>query len=105
MAAPYSIDLREKVLTKYESGDYTQEEIANLFSIGISSVKRWLKKKRETGDIGVSKGKRGRIAKIDELGLKTIAELVEDNNSITLEELSELYLCTRQNYRHTNPIS
>ena len=51
MAAPYSIDLREKVLTKYESGDYAQEEIATLFSIGISSIKRWLKKKRETGNI------------------------------------------------------
>ncbi len=53
MAAPYSLDLREKVVEKYNNGNLTQEEVGNIFQIGISTIKRWLKKYRETGDLTV----------------------------------------------------
>ena len=39
MAAPYSLDLRKKVVEKYNNGNITQEEIGNIFQIGISTKK------------------------------------------------------------------
>ena len=91
MAAPYSIDLREKIIEQYDDGNYTQVEISNIFGISISTFKRWLKKKRETGALHPETGNKGRPSKIDALGLETIKRAVEFNNSITLAELSSIY--------------
>jgi len=45
MGAYYSVDLREKVINKYNEGTLTQDELSELFS--ISTIKRWLKLLRE----------------------------------------------------------
>lgn len=91
MAAPYSLDLREKVVEKYNNGNITQEEIGNIFQIGISTIKRWLKKYRETGDLNPNYDKQGRPTRINERGLETISKAIEINNTITLEDLSNIY--------------
>ena len=91
MAAPYSLDLREKVVEKYNKGNVTQEEVGNIFQIGISTIKRWLKKYRETGDLNPNYDKQGRPNRINELGLETISKAIEINNTITLEDLSNIY--------------
>lgn len=41
MTAPYSVDLRERVINLKLTGEYTNEEIAELLSISISSVKKY----------------------------------------------------------------
>lgn len=91
MAAPYSLDLREKVIGKYNNGNITQEEVSNIFQIGLSTIKRWLKKYRETGDLNPNYEKQGRPARIDERGLKTISNAIKINNTITLKYLSNIY--------------
>lgn len=92
MAAPYSIDLRESIVEQYNAGDYTQEELTSIFGISISTLKRWLKKHRETGNLDPILEKEGRPAKIDNKGLETIQQAVKSNNAITLADLSALYL-------------
>ena len=42
-------DLRKKVVAKYNTGQFTQEDISNIFDIGTSTIKRWLKLEREIG--------------------------------------------------------
>ena len=92
MAAPYSIDLREKIVEQYNVGDYTQEEVTSIFGISISTLKRWLKKQRESGNLHPRKGLKGRPAKIDDVGLHTIKKAVKANNAITLVDLSDIYI-------------
>jgi len=90
--APYSLDLRERVVLQYSSGEFTQEEISELFGISSSTIKRWLRRQRETDDLSPIKGNNGRPAKIDSRGLLMLEEAVKENNTITLDALSKLYL-------------
>lgn len=91
MPAPYSLDLRIKVIEQYNSGNVTQEEASNIFQIGTSTIKRWLKKYKETGNLLPSYENQGRPSRIDENGLATIKQAINTNNNITLEDLSAIY--------------
>ena len=47
---PYSKDLRIRVLAAVDGGT-PREEVAKTFSVSVPSIKRWLKRRRETGDL------------------------------------------------------
>src|SRR5436305_669728 len=47
---PYSKDLRIRVLAAVD-GRTPREEVARTFSVSLPSIKRWLKRRRETGDV------------------------------------------------------
>ena len=47
----YSKDLRVKVLEAVDRG-MPREEVARVFGISLPSIKRWLKRRRETGGVG-----------------------------------------------------
>jgi len=46
----YSLDLREKVLRAVDQG-YPRAEIVKLFGVSLATIKRYLKQRRETGDV------------------------------------------------------
>jgi len=48
---PYSQDLRERVIAAVEAGEYTQAEIADLYSLSQSTVEKWVRRKRDTGRV------------------------------------------------------
>jgi transposase len=50
----YSKDLRLKVLSAIDRG-IPRKEVADLFGVSLSTIKRWLKKRRQTGDVNVEK--------------------------------------------------
>ncbi len=50
MTAPYSMDLRERALTRKAAGE-TNREIAAALMISPSCVSKWTKRKRETGSL------------------------------------------------------
>ncbi len=50
---PYSKDLRLKVLDAADRG-MVRKEVAEVFGISLASVKRWLKRRRETGEVEAS---------------------------------------------------
>lgn len=47
---PYSKDLRLKVLAAVDRG-MDRGEVAGVFGVSLASIKRWLKTRRETGDV------------------------------------------------------
>ena len=49
MGRPYSMDLRERVISRYPRSDVTMLEVAEQFDIGIAKVNRWLRRTREEG--------------------------------------------------------
>jgi transposase len=46
----YSKDLRLKVLDAVDRG-MPREEVARIFGSALPSIKRWLKRRRETGEV------------------------------------------------------
>ena len=50
MAKPYSVDLRERVVTAIEKGGLSRREAASRFGVGISTV-TWVRRFRRTGSV------------------------------------------------------
>lgn len=50
----YSKDLRLKVLSAIDRG-IPRREVADLFGVSLSSIKRWLNRRRQTGDVNIHK--------------------------------------------------
>ncbi len=83
MAAPYSDDLRDRVLGAYDRGMATKQ-IAEIFQVSPAWARRVKQLRRETGRVRPlpQGGKRGR--KIDR---QVLAGLVAAQPDLTLEEL------------------
>jgi len=47
---PYSKDLRMRVLAAVDRGA-PREEVARTFSVSVPTIKRWLRRRRETGGV------------------------------------------------------
>ena len=47
---PYSKDLRLRALAAFDGG-MPREEIARTFSVSVPTIKRWLRRRRETGGV------------------------------------------------------
>jgi transposase len=47
---PYSKDSRLRVLAAVDAGT-PREKVAKTFSVSMPTIKRWLKRRRETGDV------------------------------------------------------
>jgi transposase len=47
---PYSKDSRLRVLAAVDAG-IPREKVAKTFSVSMPTIKRWLKRRRETGDV------------------------------------------------------
>jgi len=85
----YSQDLRQRVLRAVDAGQ-TQTEIAKTFAVSPATIKRYLKRRRETGQV-LAKAIPGRPAKKGaalEAGLLTQLEAHPD---ATLEEHARLW--------------
>jgi transposase len=50
---PYSKDLRLKALDAVDGG-MPREEVARVFGISVPSIKRWLRRRKEAGDVASS---------------------------------------------------
>jgi transposase len=50
----YSKDLRLKVLAAIDRG-IPRKEVAELFGVSLSTIKRWLKRRRLTGEVNIYK--------------------------------------------------
>ncbi len=55
MAKPYSIDLRERVVSAVEKGGLSRHQAAARFELGVSTVIKWVRRFRETGTMAPGK--------------------------------------------------
>ena len=89
MPAPYSIDLRQRVINAYEAQEGSQRQIAQRFQVSHSFVKRLIYRYRETGTIEPKSHGGGAIAIIKKSELKQIEQLVNEQPDALLRELCE----------------
>src|SRR3954467_1581998 len=82
---PYSKDLRLRVLAAAVDAGKPREEVAKTFSVSMPTIKRWLKRRRETGDVE-PKPIPGRPAGKGALFQSWVPKPLEANDGLTLEE-------------------
>jgi len=86
---PYSKDLRIRVLAAVDGGT-PREVVAKTFRVSMPTIKRWLKRRRETGDVS-PKPIPGRTP-LKAAALKEwLPEHLEANPDLTLEEHREAF--------------
>ena len=83
----YSKDLRLRVLAAVDAGK-SREEVAKTFSVSVPTIKRWLKRRRETGDVQPEPIP-GRPARKGAMLREWLPEHLEANDDLTLEEHRE----------------
>ena len=86
---PYSKDLRLRVLSAVDSGK-PREEIAKTFSVSMPTIKRWLKRRRETGDVE-PRAIPGRPSRKGTMLEEWLPHHLEANDDLTLEEHREAF--------------
>jgi transposase len=87
----YSKDLRVRAVDAVERG-IPRREVVEAFSISLTTLKRWLKTRREGRDLspGTSTGRRRRIlATLEEK--EALWEQLEENDDATLEHHCDLW--------------
>ena len=87
----YSKDLRIRALAAVDRG-IPRREVVEIFAIFLTTLKRWLKMRREGMDLspGVSTGRRRRILATPE-EKKALWEQLEENDDATLQRHCELW--------------
>jgi transposase len=75
----YSVDLRERVIKSWENGR-AQRWIAREFTIGLSTIKRWIKVYQETGSVEPRHQERMKplIKESDLVALQTMVDVDPD---------------------------
>ena len=86
---PYSKDLRVRVLAAVDRG-VPREEVTKTFSVSMPTIKRWLKRRRETGDVE-PKAIPGRPSRKGEMLQSWLPKHLETNDDLTLEEHREAF--------------
>lgn len=88
MAAPYSEDLRRKVVQACERGTQSQREVAELFNVSLSFVESLLRQyRRSGGELVPRRRKCGRHELLDDGCREQICQWLEKQPDLTLKEL------------------
>ena len=85
MGKPYSNDLRERVVAAIEAG-HTRVEVAELYSMALSTVGGFIKRKRETGSVRPDKFGGYKTFALEDHTAR-VKELVAEQPDSTLAEL------------------
>src|SRR4029453_4447752 len=86
---PYSKDLRLRVLSAVDAG-MPREEVAKTFSVSMPTIKRWLRRRRETGEVE-PRAIPGRPSRKGTLLKEWLPNPLESNDDLTLEEHREAF--------------
>jgi len=82
-----SLDLRERIVSSYDHGEGTREEIAHRFRVSLGMVKKLLQQRRRTGDIAPRHHCAGRKPMIVAAHRSQLRALLAKKSDLTLKEL------------------
>lgn len=88
MPQPYSIDLRQRVVEAYRSGQGSFAEVAKQFSVGEATVNRWVSLLRRTGSLAPMPATGGQPSKLDGEALDAVHILVLEKPDIIEREIA-----------------
>jgi transposase len=85
----YSLDLRQHVVAAVERGEGTVAEVAELFGVGTTFIKKMLRLHRAGADLAPKPHGGGHTPRLDEKQLAKLKAHVKAHNDLTLNELRE----------------
>lgn len=85
--ASYSLDLRSRVVAKYDDG-ISAEDVGALFSVHPNTVRRWAKRRDEVGHFEDKPHGGGTPKKLDEADLVELRRLHQEDQDAYLHELA-----------------
>ena len=86
----YSRDLRLKVLSAIDRG-IPRKEVQDLFGVSRSTIKRWLNRRRQTGDVNIHKIP-GRPSVKGQALRQWLPQQLKSNPDLTLREHCQAFL-------------
>jgi transposase len=91
MPAPYSTDLRERLIRCYAQGELSQEAVAKRFSVSVRTFKRWWKRYKTTRAMAPAR-LGGRVkAKVEPGRGESLRVWLKEKPEVTLRELCQRY--------------
>lgn len=84
---PISIDLRIRIVAAVEAGEHSLSELAEFFSVDLSTIVRLLQRFRSTGSVEPKAHGGGARPKLDREAVARLLELVRQQPDATLAEL------------------
>lgn len=84
---PLSLDLRIRIMDAHDAGLKSQD-IADLYGVGIATVKRLIRLRRDTGSLEAGKST-GRTPILDDTAQSLMQAWLREKNDLTLGELQE----------------
>jgi transposase len=81
------LDLRERILDSYDSGEGTREDVARRFRVSLGMVKKLLAQRRRTGEIGARHHRSGCKPKLLAEHHRQMRVLLGQKPDLTLSEL------------------
>ena len=94
MPSAYSIDLRTHVVAAYRRDEGTQDSLAGIFGVSLTSVERWLRREREEGDVAARPHGGGQEDLIADEDLAAFKLVVEANADANQDELATIWSAT-----------
>src|SRR5687768_1742617 len=85
----YSNDLRRRIVAAYETGDYSQDEIAELFGVCQKTVSNFVTRYEQTGSADQLARGGGRKARLNDESRDFLRRQVAQDNDLTLAQLCQ----------------
>ena len=86
----YSQDLRARVIASADTGPQTQRSIAATFGVSLSTVEKWLHRKRETGQAAALRQSHGPTRTLQGCAKFIRAEVKQQPDSTAVKNKDEI---------------
>src|SRR5262245_37382138 len=87
--APYSIDLRQRIVEAHRKGEGSVRELAQRFMVAPRTVQNYLNLERDTRSVAPRPHGGGPASKLDDKAVQQVRTLLEEKNDRTLDELTQ----------------
>ncbi len=88
MPNPFPIELRERAVSAYESGDESHTAVAARFDLNPWTLLRWIIRRRQTGTVAPLAKRGGQTSPVD---VELLEQIVRATRDATTEELTREY--------------
>jgi transposase len=85
----YSPDLCAKITRAYDEGEGSQRQLARQFRVSLAFIQKMRRRLRTTGEPAATRHTGGRRPLLDANSLELVAQLIREQNDLTLSELCE----------------
>src|SRR3954468_9236133 len=85
----YSPDLCAKIARAYDEGAGSQRELARQFRVSLAFIQKMRRRHRTTGEPAATRHTDGRQPLLAANSLELVAQLIREQNDLTLSELCE----------------